>query len=336
MSVKITIIGLGRIGASMGMSLGAHKDKITVTGHDRTSAIAQAAKKLGAVSEIKGNLPDSVRGADLVILALPLDEIHDTLQAIADDLREDVLVVDTAPAKAAVAGWVGELLPPKRHYVGLFPALNPQVLQDVDMGVESARADLFQHAVIAVAAPAGAPAPAMKLAADLVTVLGAAPFFTDLDELDGIIASIHTLPQLTAATLMGLALTRPSWDDIRKLAGPAFSSGTSLLASQESAALVDAALQNQANSARVLDELIQCLTDLRTDILAGNRKKLLSDLGGVHQDRRKWLEERHKGDWLAIESGVSSLPASHDFVKQQFFGGIGKLFGQTEQKKGGK
>ena len=41
MPVKITIIGLGQIGGSIGLSLAAHKDKVAITGHDREIGVEQ-------------------------------------------------------------------------------------------------------------------------------------------------------------------------------------------------------------------------------------------------------------------------------------------------------
>jgi prephenate dehydrogenase len=49
---------------------------------------------------VKYNLPASVREAKIVILALPLSEVRETLRIIAPDLQEGTLVLDTAPAKA--------------------------------------------------------------------------------------------------------------------------------------------------------------------------------------------------------------------------------------------
>ena len=39
MPVQITIIGLGQIGASIGLALAAHKDKVTTVGHDKEFSI---------------------------------------------------------------------------------------------------------------------------------------------------------------------------------------------------------------------------------------------------------------------------------------------------------
>ncbi len=80
MTVKITIIGLGQIGASMGLALATHKDQVTTLGHDKSAEIARKAQKIGAVESISYNLPASVEGADVIVLAIPFEAIYETLK----------------------------------------------------------------------------------------------------------------------------------------------------------------------------------------------------------------------------------------------------------------
>jgi prephenate dehydrogenase len=332
MTVKITIIGLGQIGASMGLALAKHKDQITTLGHDKSADIARKALQMEAVDKIERNLPASVEGASVVILALPFDQIYETLGFIAQDLREDVVVMDTAPVKSAVAGWVKELLPPKRHYVGLTPALNPDCLEETGTGIEAARADLFHKGLMAVAAPPGADSEALKLAADFVTLLGARPYFADLAEVDGMMASVHLLPGLAAAAFVETVTGQPSWDDIRKLAGKPFMAAARPLDGEESAALAEAALQGQANTVRVLDEYIAALKSLREDIAGEKKEGLQTRLADVGKRRAEWQQQRAKGDWQSIESRDLPIPKAGDFFWKQQLGGLGDLFRRRDKK----
>ena len=331
MTVKITIIGLGQIGASLGLALANHKDQITTLGHDKSPELARKAQKQGAVESISYNLPASVEGADVIVLAIPFDQIHDTLKIIAQDVREDAVVMDTAPVKSAVAGWAKELLPPKRHYIGLTPALNPACLEDAALGLDAARADLFQKGVIAVTAPQGTAEGALKLAADFVVLVGARPFFADLAEVDGVMASAHLLPGLSAAALAGTVTAQPGWSDIRKIAGKPYSAATRPLDGEESAALTEAILQNRLNTLRVLDEYIATLASLRKDIADENKKDLQARLEGARRGRAQWQLDRAKGDWLSVEFGDQEIPKIGDIMKQQV-GGLGKIFGRRGAK----
>jgi len=326
MTVQITIIGLGQVGTSVGLALAAHTGQVTRLGHDIQPAVAQKALKLGAIDKVHYNLPSAVAGADIVLLALPLDQIRETLKIIAQDVKVDAVVMDTAPAKAAVAAWARGLLPEKRHYVGLTPVFNPLYLHEQAQGIEAARADLFQKGLIAIAAPPGTAGEAVKLAADLATLLRAQPFFVDPAEVDGMMASAHILPQLSAAALVNTVTGQPGWPDIRKVTGRPFASATDQAIFQDSAAaLREAAQHNRENVVRLLDELIANLTALRTAIAQEDADDLKSHLETARERQLKWWRERSAGDWLSVERGRPEMPKIGDVWKQQI-GGLSKLF----------
>ena len=186
MSVQVTIIGLGQIGSSIGLALKAHEVNVHRVGHDKDPQAGKEAQRIGAVDEVKYNLPASVREAKIVILALPLAEIRETLRIIAPDLQEGTLVLDTAPAKATVAAWAKELLLQGRYYMGLTPAINPEYLHGTEFGVKAARADLFEKGLMVVNAPMGTPGNVFNLTMELVNLLGAMPLLMDITEADGI------------------------------------------------------------------------------------------------------------------------------------------------------
>ena len=72
MTVKITLLGLDRIGLSLGLALMAHKDKLQLTGYDELTERGKQAKKLGAVAQVAKDLPSAVREADILLLSLPV------------------------------------------------------------------------------------------------------------------------------------------------------------------------------------------------------------------------------------------------------------------------
>jgi len=332
MTVKITIVGLGQIGASIGLALANHKDRVTTLGHDKSPEIARRAQKLGAVESISYNLPASIEKAELVLLAIPLDEIRETLKFIGQDLPEQSVVMDTAPVKSAVAGWVKELLPPGRHYVGLTPALNPACLEETAQGINAARADLFHKSIIAITAPLGTAKGALTLAEDLVGLLGAHPVFTDPAEQDGIMASAQLLPGLSAAALAETIIGQPGWPDIQKMAGKLFSLTTQPLVTEEAAALAEALIQDQANVLRVLDEYIASLASMRKEIEEKNNKELTTRLDVVRQGRLQWQLDRGRGEWLAVDPGKAEMPKMGDFLKQHL-GGLDKLFVRRKDER---
>ncbi len=330
MTVRITIIGLGQIGASIGLALANHKDQVTTLGYDNSREVTRKAQKMGVVENVGHSLSASVKGADVVVLALPLDQVYETLETIVQDVPEQGLVIDTAPAKQAVSAWVKELLPPGRHYIGLTPALNPLVLDGTGTGIEAARADLFQNGLVAVTAPHGTAAEAYQLAASFVTMLGARAYFADLAEVDGIMATVHTLPALAAAALTETIIGQPGWADIRKLAGRQFVSAMRPLDLEESVALAEAAHQNRVNIVRVMNEYISTLKSLRDEIDGEKKKSLRGRLDRILKGRAQWRQARADGNWQSIEFIEQEIPTFSDLWMQQL--GLGKLLGLHKKK----
>lgn len=328
MPVQITIIGLGRTGTSLGLALAAHKDKVFVTGHDKEFSAERMAKQKGAVDATNHNLPAAVENADLILLALPVHQVRETFEFLARDVKQDAVVVDLCPVKAEVAKWAMELLPARCHYVGLVPVIGAGYLHQIHADPDAAKADLFLKSVFMLSAPAGTPGAALKLVSDFVSLLGATTMMTDFVESDGLMASAHLLPQLTAASLLDSTVGQPGWQEIRKVAGHAYYSATSAFADEsDSDALHMSSLHNRENVVRGLDRLIASLVELRDDIEEGNDAALKTRLQNAQRGRLEWLGERKRGDW----SGLDEKPVERLTFMQRMFG---TKFGQSARKDG--
>lgn len=328
MSVQITILGLGQIGSSIGLALKARNLDAHFVGHDKDMETAREAQRLGAVDDVKFNLPAAVREAQIIILALPFAGIRETLEIIAPDIRESVLILDMAPSKTAIASWVKELLPPGRFYIGLTPAINPEYLHGTEFGVKAARADLFDKGLMVVNAPVGTPEGVFNLAMELVTLFGAVPLLMDTAEADGVFAAIHMLPQLAAAALLDATVDKPGWQEARKLAGRPFASVTSGAAYHDDVvSLRDSVLENRANVVRLLNTYISSLLRLRDEIDANDREALSEQLEAALGGRIRWFDERLAADWLQREGQQIDVPTFGDRVNQTLFGSL-----MTERK----
>jgi prephenate dehydrogenase len=300
MSVQITIIGLNRIGASIGLALASQKQKIVRFGHDREPETMRKAQKLGAVDQTSFNLPASAEKADAVVLAVPVDEIHLTLESIAPVLKPGAVVIDTSPLIVPVTQWAVELLPPERYFVTMTPSLNPAYINEADQ--ETPHADLFQNSLAIITGPAGVDEDAMKLATDLATLLGANPLFADPYEADGLLAATHLLPKLAAAALVQATVSQPGWNEARKVAGQAYAVHTSPVKNlDENKGLGQSALHNRENALRVLDNLIASLQTLRGHIEANDQDALTHYLEEAQIGRETWWQQRLKSDWTLGE-----------------------------------
>jgi prephenate dehydrogenase len=326
MSVQITIIGLGQIGASMGLALAAHKESILRVGHDKDINVERAALQKGAVEKTIHNLPSAVSGARLVVLAIPAHQVRETLEYISQDMQEGSIILDTSPIKAEAAKWTKELLP-ACHYIGLAPALNPKLLHEFSVGLEAARADLFTDGVFFISASYGIPESASTLAMDFVRLLGAQPILSDIAESDGLVTKTHLLPQLVSAALLNATIDQPGWQEARKVASRAYAAISSGVEYQdEIEALKTSVMQNRAGTVQVLDLVIAALRGLRDDLDKGDADGVAERLDAAFKDRLRWLNERAAADWAAIpKSNAETAPT---FLERFFGAGIFKKPGK--------
>jgi prephenate dehydrogenase len=298
MTVQITIIGLGQTGASIGLALAAHKDLISVTGHDKDYSAETRAKKIGAVDTTNHNLPSSVEQADLIILAIPIHQIRETFEFIKQDIKKDAVLIELTPVKAEVAKWAKEILPAHCHYVGLVPSIGPGYLDKIETPQAAPQPDLFSRSIFLLSAPAGTPGEAVKLATDFVGLLGAKTLLTDAVESDGLISSVYLLPQIVSASLLNATMSQPGWQEAQKVASQAYFSASSAFSETDDAETLTAlSFQNRENLIRALEQMIHSLVELRDELENQDNESFKAFLKAAQQGRAAWLSKRHKGEW---------------------------------------
>ncbi|MDH7485128.1 MAG: prephenate dehydrogenase [Anaerolineae bacterium] len=292
---KISIVGLGLVGTSVGLALSQGTRNYDIVGHDKEPKAAGEARRRKAVDSTDWNLINACEGASIVILALPVTAIRDTLQVIAPYLREGCLVTDTASLKTPVLQWAEELLPEGVHFVGGDP-----VISAAGAGAEEASADLLKNALYCLCPSPRAAPDAVRLASGLVERLGAQPYFLDAAEHDGLMAAVDHLPAVLAAVLLRSTTGGGSWRDMRKLAGGQYESSTQF-ASETPAVFRDACLYNRQNIVRWIDAYTAALQEWKEMIIAGSVEQVEAAFEEVMQARLQWLRQRSSGLWEEAE-----------------------------------
>ncbi|HSR19759.1 MAG TPA: prephenate dehydrogenase/arogenate dehydrogenase family protein, partial [Anaerolineales bacterium] len=141
MTTTLGIIGLGQIGASIGLVLRRKGVSEKILGHDRDTRVAREAVALGAIGAAAG-FKEVASQSDILFLCIPLGEMHTVLGKLGSLLRPGAVIVETAPIKAGVNLWIQELLPPGIQHVGLVPGLSPALLGRTELGIKAAHDEL--------------------------------------------------------------------------------------------------------------------------------------------------------------------------------------------------
>ena len=284
---KITIIGTGLIGTSMGLAIKSAGCKgIRVVGTDRDRGRAATAQKMGALDEASGSLGNAVNDAQIVILATPVMEMKELMEAIGPRLPEGCLVTDTGGTKGVVLEWADKYLPHSVNFVGGQPMVAKE-----GSGPEAADAKLFQGRPYCVVPASGARQDAVRLLTDLINSMGAKPYFIDVGEHDSFMSAVGHLPFLMSVALVGCTSKSPSWDDIAKIASTPYRNATSMV-SGDPTTYKDLAVGNTKNIVSWLDALINELYDIR-QILNTDADQKGETLGKVLNEaftaRARWM-----------------------------------------------
>lgn len=322
-AIKVAILGLGRVGTSVGLSLNrysARKDarqRFEVFGFDPRSGIASAAEKIGAIQHVVRSVYDAAAGKDIIVVALPYAEVQTVFREIADALREDSVVLDASPLKRPSLEWATRLLPAHAHLVGVTPIVNPRYLFDGLNDTEHAAADFFDDGFMLVTPSPRAAKAAVELATDFSALLGATPHFVDPDEHDGLMAATEGLPALLGAMTFYMLQRSEGWADARRMGNPAFGQLTHHLVDTHPDDLRDLLLNNRENVARYLGETITVLTSVHELLVRGDREGLEAALVEAYDTYQVWLAKRTSGRW-----DEKSAAVSHEKVSDTLMSGL--------------
>ena len=223
---SVALLGTGLLGASLGLALRRRHDA-EVVGFDADPRHAKMAHAMGALTCIAASGPEAVAGADVVVLAAPLDAIPSLLGETAPSLRPGTLITDVGSVKGSVLE-AASALPEAVRFVGGHPMAGAAV-----GGPQNADALLFENAVWVLSPPRGvgdleAYAPE---ALWLVRAVGARPVVMDADRHDTVAATVSHLPQLLAVALVAeaaeagpdaLGLAAGGFRDMTRIAGSSF------------------------------------------------------------------------------------------------------------------
>jgi len=321
MANRVTIIGLGCVGTSIGLALRQHDASLEVVGHDKEASHARQADQMGAVNKTEWNLFAACKGARIIILALPLDAVRETLELLGPELEEGTIVTDTARLKVPVLKWANEYLPETVHFVSGVPIPGPAVEADeVLSGPEAARADLFKDGLYCIASDLDSDTEAVGFLVGLARAIGAQPLFLDPLEYDGLQAGAADLPALLAVAMLQATVGSPGWQDMRKVAGYEFATFTRPVAN-EPLACPDVAMLNRENILRRLDMFVQEVSQIRQQLAEGDEQALVDLYGQAAEARERWLAERRKGQWGEMPE-VGKAPSAGDQVSRMLFGGL--------------
>ena len=305
---RITIIGSGSIGLSMGLGIKAIGLKETeLVGTSGNRKWREKATETGAFDSVGGHLGNALDGARLVILDTPAGETRELMEAIGPVLEQDCRVTNTALSMVQSLEWADACFREDTTFVAGRPLVRTPVAD-----LDAADGGIFEGADYCLVPSATARPDAIRTVVGLVEALGAKPLFLDPHEHDSYTAAVTIMPSLLSSALMSMASESPSWREMSKLVANEFDE-MSKLASVDP---VELATEIEGNTESVgvwISRIIETLESYRS-LTQGPKEQVEETL--VHA----W-EERAKLELGAIvEDDGPRAPSSGESFASMFVG----------------
>jgi prephenate dehydrogenase len=253
---KVTLIGVGLLGGSLGMALRQKSLAKNVVGYVRRPPSIDEAIRAGAVDSATRNLREAAADADLIIFCTPLGQMKDIAQQLAPVLKKDAIVTDVGSVKASVTADLEPIIKKAGgHFIGSHPMAGSE-----KMGVQAARADLFKDAICIVTAKTASSW--SRRVEDLWRSVGGKPLRLTPAQHDEFVSRSSHLPHVVAAELVNYVLSPAHPKEQAAVCATGFRD-TTRIASGSPEMWRDIAIANRDNLSRVLGVFIDDLREFQ-------------------------------------------------------------------------
>lgn len=263
---RITILGVGLLGASFALALKKNRLCGTITGYGRNRGNLQRAKEREIIDSFESDPAAACRDADLIMLSTPVGSFLELIKTIAPALKKGAVLSDVGSVKGKLVREIEKIMPENVHYIGGHPIAGSD-----RSGIDSANAELFRGAKYIVTPTENSDPAALEKIKDLWKSLGSDILTLSPGEHDRIFASISHLPHLVAYALVNtVADMDRSYLDF---SGKGFMDATRIASSSEEL-WNDICLLNRENLLEALAVFKKNLDTLDQYLKAGNADSL--------------------------------------------------------------
>jgi prephenate dehydrogenase len=251
----------------------------------RTRALLEEALRLGVIDEIGSDWASALKGADLVLLGMPVGQMAPVMAALAPHLQPGTLVTDGGSTKSDVVAAARAAFGAKiAQFVPGHPIAGAE-----KSGVTAATADLYRDKRV-VLTPLGENASAdVARVRTAWEICGAHVSELPADEHDCVFAAVSHLPHLLAFALVHDLATRDNTEQLFGFAAGGFRDFTRI-ASSHPEMWRDICLANRRALLLELDAYMTELLKTRVLLAAGDAAGLEAMFATARARRDAWLD----------------------------------------------
>jgi len=215
---RLALIGCGLMGGSFALAARQAGLVRSIVGFSASEKTRQRARELRVIDQACSSVAEAVRGADLVLLAVPVGAMRESFAAMVPALSAQTLLMDVGSTKcdviAAAVATLGDKL-------GCFVPAHPIAGKEV-AGIDHADAQLYQDRRTILTPLSSNSIRQTKLAHDVWSALGSQVSTLTPEAHDATFAAVSHLPHLLAFAAVNALTAQPDGADFLDMAGPGF------------------------------------------------------------------------------------------------------------------
>lgn len=190
---KVTILGVGLIGASFALVLKKHGFCNEVIGYGRKEENLKRAKEKKIIDSFELDPVKACNGSDLVLFAMPVGIFIDIAKEVRNSLKRNTIVTDVGSVKGKLVRDMEALMPEGVYFVGGHPIAGSD-----HSGIDTAAAEIFHGAKCIITPTENTDKNAIEKVTALWEAFGSIIKIINPDEHDRIYAAVSHLPHLIA------------------------------------------------------------------------------------------------------------------------------------------
>ncbi|MCK5814207.1 MAG: prephenate dehydrogenase/arogenate dehydrogenase family protein [Cocleimonas sp.] len=281
---QLTIFGVGLIGGSLALALKEAGYCQQVVGCSRNSKHLQRAVDLGVIDRYTLDPAEAVKGADMILVAVPMGAMQTVFASIADHIEEKAVMTDAGSAKgsviAAVKAVFGEI---PAQFVPGHPIAGRE-----KSSVEAALADLYVDHKVILTPLEHTNLDAIQRVREMWQVAGAEVESLEVEQHDAVLAATSHLPHILAFSFVNSLAESAQSDKVFHYVAGGFKD-FSRIASSDPVMWRDICLENKQAILSALDDYQQNLSNLSQLISNEESEALLEAFTRAKTERDKHI-----------------------------------------------
>ena len=278
---KMTIIGVGLLGASLAKACKERDLVEEVVGYGRNRENLEKARALKIIDHCPADLAEAVKDADLIVLCTPVTTIIPLIQNMIARIRPGALITDVGSVKEPIVKEAEKLVPKGVFFVGSHPIAGGE-----NSGLEASTANLYQGAKCIVTPTDKTNNSALEKISALWQAVGMQIINLSAEEHDFVFGAVSHLPHIVVYALMNTLGSLRTQDNREVIAF----SGAGLkditrIASSDPVMWRDICLSNRNHSLDLIDRFQNKLDEIRSTIEKGDGQALKEEFIAANKYR---------------------------------------------------